>query len=205
MSNENNKNTENKGTLCGIFKVNGVCDENAVVLDHFQNAVLNDGQFIPDVKESSFSLFKDVHGEIHRCNVTDKYVESHKKLPLYYVIIRYYSKLVLSELLKIYVYFVVENTEEITSSDQLLKEKIHGKFTLELEMNDEYIVLDSNFGKYRGNKKTKNRLKNLLKEEQMIGLIKDLMDKSDNDKIKKYGDHYSNMEPPTITFSLRDV
>lgn len=207
----NSQNTElvethkNDGVLCGIFKVNGVLGENAIKLDHFQTEKLADGQYIPDEKVSSFVLLKDVYGEIYRCNITDKYISSHKKLPLYYIIVRYYSKMVLSEIMKIYVYFVIDDSQEIISSEQLMSEKINGRFILETEIDDERMIIDDNFGTYRGDKKTKNKLKKIIKLNSMVDLIKELMEKKDNDKMKQLGDPYSDSKPPKITFSLRNI
>lgn len=188
--------------LCGIFRARGVTGKNAIRFEHLQNEYLNENQFVPDVKEYGFQIMKDVVGEIHRCNITDKYISSSKKIPLYYIVVRYYSKLTLKEIFKLYLYFEVNNIE---SEEQLMNEEIEGKFMLEAEIDGKPLTIDENFGEYRGNKKTKHKLKILLKQPHIVSILKNLMKESDEKDQDNREAYYAEIQPPKVTFSLRNV
>jgi len=198
-----NKEQKQVSHITGIFQISGVKGKNSIVINHVKNVNLTNSQYIEDKKEDTFPLLRNVTGELYRCNITHTYLQSTKKLPLYYVVVRYSSKMSITQLFKLVLYFRID--DDIESSNQLLGDELNGKYTLEMDIGENSQEIDSDFGEYQGNKKTKQKLLHITKQEQIIDIVKGMMIKADEEKVKEMGDPYSNLEPPKVTISLRDV
>ena len=202
MQEETNDNNQ-ESHITGIYQISGIKDKNSIMISHIKNIKLTNSQFIEDKKEDSFILLRNVTGDLYRCHITNTYLQSNKKLPLYYIIARYSSKMSVTPLFKLVLYFKIE--DDIKSSNDLLGTELNGKYVLEMEIGNESQEIDSDFGVYQGNKKTKQKLLHITKQEQIIDIVQGMMIDSDEKKVQEMGDTYSNLEPPKITISLRDV
>lgn len=187
--------------LCGIFQVDGIYGQNKIKLNYIKNESISQTKFITDSKIHASEIETRLYCEIYRCNITDKYIMSTKKLPIYNVFVKYYSKMVLSELIKLTLYFVIEDI--VTTEEQLLSSELNGKYILEISIDNKTTVIDDDFGSFRGNKKTIKRLESIVTTKQFREILKNLMIQSDEKLIKKMGDPYSNLEIPQVTYSLR--
>lgn len=203
MSNNNELESNLNQQIAGIFQANGVHNKNAISLDHIKNVELAEQEYIQDNKEKAYIILKNVTGEIFRCNLTHTFVQSTKKIPMFYVVARYSSKMTVTELFKIFLYFQIE--DDVISSDQLLNSELNGRYILEMNIKNNTQVLDNNFGVFKGNKNIKNKLMQITKQIKIIEIVKTMMNESDLHKIQNMGDPYSDLKPPTITMSLRDI
>lgn len=185
--------------ICGVFSVEGIYDTNQIKIIHEQN--LEYGTFnLQDVLIDRQQIINNVFGEIYRCNITDSFLMSTKKLPLSYINIIYEKPLRRIQLFRMYVYFTI--LQDITSQSQLLDEPISGKFTLELIVNNDAKQIDQ-LEIYPGNKNIKKKFLKFVKHEEMINLISSLVDDVDN-KLKQESSIDLNMDDkhePTLSLT----
>lgn len=191
-----------KNRLCGIFKLQGIRNKSQIKVNHVQNMSLKENEYISDDLLKNYKISDLVVGEIYSCNITDVFLMSSKKLPIYYVSAIYERPLRRILLFRIYLYFNIET--EINSAEQLLNEPLNGNFSLEICIDNKKKELDSKLEKYLGDEKIMNKLENFTMLDEMKELLDNLVEEANLKIREEYGNDFEYEEIPKKTISLED-
>lgn len=176
---------------CGIYNINGIVGESSIIIKPVGIIELDQNAHIPDIKIKEYNIdisqidnnnnndneyddYDDsgIKGEIFLCNILDNYLLSTKKLPIMYVSV-VLNKIIQKILLfKIFLYFTIEST--INNSDDLINNKLYGKFSIEVVINDKHKVLIDSIDSYLGLEKTIEILEKFTISKNMLSIINDL-------------------------------
>jgi hypothetical protein len=191
-----------KERLTAIFKVNGIKKRKQIKIEHINNISLKKDQYIEDILVDECKVMKDVYSEVYQCNITDLFLMTSKKLPVFYTSVMYERPFKKVLLFRIYLFFTIES--DIKDIDQLLSKQITGKFSFELLINNQKKEIDGDIGIFPGEKKMKKKILNFTKTNEMKELIKTLMEEV-NDKLREqYKDEIVSYKMPTNIISLKD-
>jgi len=124
-----------------------------------------------------FQFFKD--------NLASTYISNTTKVPVFHCSIMYQKKIVLGNLMNIYLYFNVEEAKKIKSFDHLINTNLKGKYELVVEYNDRKENLP--FDEFVSYEDLTLDILQLLSTELMSEIIDSEMDKKDEDRRKQYG------------------
>lgn len=185
------QNTEEKVT--GIFSLKCFKGGTQAKIEHLENIVLKPTEFVPDTKIKEFKVTDTAIAEIYKCNITDKFLMSTKKLPVLYISVIHQKPVQKFLLYKVYIYFTI--TSEIKSVKDLLDEKVTGKFSTEISIDDKKKELNDPLEKYPGDEKMYEKLENFTKAESMVNLTNNLVDEVNSRLQAQYGkelDHFMN-------------
>lgn len=193
-----NINSEVTGKVTGIFSLKCFKGGTQAKIEHLENVTLNGSEFVPDTKIKEFSVTDSAVCEIYRCNITDTFLMSTKKLPVLYINVIHQKPVQKFLLYKVYLYFTI--TSEIKSVKDLLDEKVTGKYTTEISIDDMKKELNDPIEKYPGDEKMYEKLENFTKADSMVSLTNNLVDEVNSRLKAQYGkelDHFMN-KPETF-------
>ncbi|MCJ7637303.1 MAG: hypothetical protein MUO21_07420, partial [Nitrososphaeraceae archaeon] len=120
--------------LRGIFSLKCFKGGNQAKIEHLENVMLKKAEFIADTKVNEFKVIDGVIGEIYRCNITDTFLMSTKKLPVLYISVTHQKSVQKFLLYRVYIYFTI--TSDVKSVQDLLDEKVSGKYSTEITIDD---------------------------------------------------------------------
>lgn len=158
----------------GIYNIYGIKDKSQIVIEQKEVVYPKENEQISDIHVDTYGITDKVFGKIFACNITDRFLLSTKKLPLFYISIVYEVPLKSVLLYRLYFSFVIE--DNITSREQLIGSPINGKFCIELFMNNTQTVIDNNIDMFIGNEGSYDKLKDFTLNEGMIGVAKTMVD-----------------------------
>jgi hypothetical protein len=150
----------------GIYNVYGIKDESKIVIEQREVVYPKEDEQINDIHISNYKITENVFGKIFACNITDKFLLSTKKLPLFYISVVYEIPLKTVLLYRMYFSFNIE--DNITCKEQLIGSPIRGKFCIELFLNNSQTVMDNNIGEFKGNDASYDKLKEFTVSEGMV-------------------------------------
>lgn len=186
----------------GIYNIYGIEGESRVVINHRETVCPKEEETINDVLLDDYHIIENVQGKIYACNLTDSFLLSTKKLPVFYINVIYERPLVCVLLYKVYLLF--EITCDIKSAEELIGSPIEGKFTVDVVINDMAQTIDDNITSFAGTENTCQKLINFTCVDEMkelIGImIKEIQDKNN----KKYENENFNFDIPENVISLKD-
>lgn len=193
---------EKEKKLCSIYKVMGVRNKNQCKLKFINNIELEDGQSVPDDTAKNIDIFARVSAEIFECNITNAFLSAHKKIPMRYMSVMLNKPLRRVLLFRLYVYFTI--TDEITSAEQLRNEKLNGRYSMELYIDEKLTELEE-LPIYTGDEEIYSKLVSFVTSAETKELIKTMV----NDVNKKLASQYSEdleyySKRPTNIISLKD-
>lgn len=174
--------------LCGIFTAHGIRNESKIKLEHIENMSLKSHEYVNDTLIDQFKISPGITGEIYKCNITDLYLMSNKKIPVSYVNVTYERPLKKFLLFKINLCFIIESN--IESSKQLLEEQIEGKFSLDIFLDGVKKELDQ-INTFPGNKNIYAKFKDFISAPETVQLANSIVDDI-NIKIKE--EHRAELE-----------
>lgn len=174
------------------LKVNGYVTEGS----NFPDEKLEFGKNMMADGNKALQIMDDVYIMLYKCNLTDAYVVSHKKLPVMYASIMYQRPFTTGYLFTINVVFEIEtDTEKIKTVKQLLSMNLEGKYYMEIQMDDktEVIPLDD----FPGYDEMVDNLITIIKDDAMKEIIIVQLKARDEDRKKRLGGmtDYSVPEP----------
>lgn len=192
--------------LHGIFSLKCFNGGNQVKINHLENVMLKNNEYIADTKIKDFNIIDEVIGEIYNCNMTDTYLMSTKKLPVLYLNVAHKKTIQNFLLYKVYLYFTI--TSEIKSVHDLLDEKVSGKYVMEILIDNKKKELDDTTisEKYPGDDKIYAKLENFAKSDLMKDLTINLISEINDRLSLEYGkelDHFMN-KPEKFISSKKD-
>lgn len=195
-----------KEKVHGVFTVRGFRDANQVKIKHLANMTLKPGQQIPDEKIEEFDIVNKgcgkITGTVFKPHISNSYLMSSKKLPVLSVSVINARTLTSFMLYRIIVFFTI--TQNVKTVNQLLKEKLNGTYSLELQIKDNTQVLDDALVFY-GRDELIEKLKGLTMEDDMKALANDLADESETEFSKMYAIELDAYKVPDNIVSLKDI
>ncbi|ARF09666.1 hypothetical protein Indivirus_2_45 [Indivirus ILV1] len=198
--------SQSEEQLRGIFSLKCFDGGNQAKINHLENVMLKKNEFIGDIKIKEFDIVNDVTGEVYSCNITDTFLMSTRKLPVLYINVIHQNAIQKFLLYKVHLYFTI--TSDIRSVHDLLDEKISGKFSLEITLDDRKKELcDDTLNQYPGDEKMFEKLENFTKTETMKSLAESLVDEINQRLNLEYGkefDHLTNKPESFISFKKND-
>lgn len=198
---------EEKVHTVGMYSVRGIKGKQKVRVLHLKNYELKGDQTITDIPVGNYLIYKensrDIYGEIFSCTITDKYLTSSRKQPIFKIIIYSGGKFRKMELFRIYLYFTID--EEVTNEKEFLDKELSGKFTVELAMENNFQELDKQITEYPGDDNVLEELKEYTSTDDMRNLLLEIDDEATKKRIEKMGFNLCEGGPPKATFSLRDL
>lgn len=187
--------------ICGIFTIRGIRDENKIKLEHIENLSLKPHEYVNDTLIDQFKISPGISGETYKCNITDLFLMSNKRIPVSYANVTYERPLKKFLLFRINLYFTIESN--IESSEQLLTDYIEGIFSLEIFLDGASKELDQ-IQTFPGNKKIYAKFKDFISNPETIQLTKSIVDDI-NTKIKEeYKAELEYYKPPKNIISLKN-
>jgi|688.fasta_scaffold181964_2 hypothetical protein len=190
------------GKLTGIFTIHGIENKNKVKIEHLENVSLKENEYISDKIVKRIELFNGTFAEIYVCYLTDGFLSMSKKLPMFYVSVIHEKPL--RRFLLFRVYFIFEITSKITTSKQLLNERLSGKFSLEISIENQRKDLGENIDKFPGNEIIYDKLINFTSSTEMINFSKSLIVQIDKKLEEDYAKEFEYIKPPTKIISLKN-
>lgn len=192
----------------GVYNLLGVGGEHKIVIKGAGMIRLGNQDSVADEMIERFTISPNVFGEIYKCNIIDAYLMSTKKLPMMYVTVVYEKPLVRSVLFTIFIYFTIKSN--ITGEKDLIGTEIEGEFTVELILEQQNKILDTEFASngYPGKTQTINNLKTLVLSSDLQPIIQNIIDKRNEERKNKYFEMFpeSNLNaPPKVSYKFDDL
>ena len=194
----------------GVYNLMGITGQDKVIIKGAGNIKLNNtNDSVADSMIERFNISPDVYGEMYKCNILDKYLMSTKKLPLFYVSVIYEKPLIRSPLFTTFLYFTINDT--ILNENELIDSEINGKFTVELILDENNIILDSDKSfqsGFPGKDEIYKILKKMVLEEDLQPIIKNLINKKNEDRRNKMKEQYAMPDTysiPKVSYRFDDL
>lgn len=127
----------------------------------------------------------DIYLEFYKDNVASTYFSRTTKIPIFHCAVMYSKKIIIANLLNIYLYFNVENAKSIKSFKELIDSNLKGTYELEIEFNDKKDTLP--FEKFTSFEDLIYDIIELCSSEIMDTMIEEELEKRNEERIKKYG------------------
>jgi len=162
---------KNKKEIHVIYHLKPEYSENVVVIQPIMSA--EEGNFSDDLLEK-YPITNNIFGEIYRCNIIDNFLVSSKKLPVVCISITFEKNVLRSYLYKLFLQFTI--TDNIKNAKQLIKNRIRGKFTIEIIGDTHITILDEpNMEIENSVKKIISKMKDLTKLPEMIEIANNVV------------------------------
>lgn len=186
---------------CNIYNVTSVPNKSSANIKYI-NTIDTSKEEIRDTFIESFEILKKVHGELYACNITNYFLEKNKKLPVLYINVVYELSALRKVLIyRLYLFFTLSNTNEIKKYEDLLKNDINGKFSLEVMIDNKKTDVDAEIDSFIDIEHTKKMICNFTKEPGMIDICQERMKYIESQLIKILGpemDQYKELPKATI-------
>jgi len=170
----------------GIYNVYGIKEQSQIVIQQKEVVYPKENEQVTDMLVSNYKIIENVFGKIYACNITDRFLLSTKKLPLFYISVVYEVPLKTVLLYRLYFSFTIE--DDIKSSDQLIGSPINGKFCVEIFINNVQNVIDDKVEKFMGNEEVYNKLKIFTMADEM----KKMTDVMVDEVVKQLKEQYTD-------------
>lgn len=187
----------------GTYQIHGVNDKSQARVIPVGMVELEADERLNDTTIRVIEVKKNVTGVICGCNITDAYLMSTKKLPMFTAALIYELPGKTTILAKVYFFFTI--TQDVKSADELIENPLNGNFSVEIALDVNNIanktVLVESLGVYPGIKDMVDYIINLIQSESMISLMNELID-VENKKIAEEHDYMYDGVIPTPTVDL---
>jgi hypothetical protein len=131
-----------------------------------------------------YKIAENIWGEIYRCNIIDNFLLSSKKLPCICISVSFEKNMLRSYIYKLFLQFTI--TESVKNANQLIRNRLQGKYTIELVGDKHIKLLDViDMEKDGSIKKLIQKMKKLTELPEMIEMTNNTI----QERIReKYGD-----------------
>lgn len=127
--------------------------------------------------EIYFQFFKD--------NVASSYFTKTSKIPVFHCSIMYSKKVIIANLINIYLYFNIDDAKSYKSFDQLTSSELKGNYELIIEYNNKREQLP--FEKFTTYEDLVNDIVELLSSDLLKVMIEEELDRQNEKRLQKYG------------------
>lgn len=190
----------------GVFTVQGFRESNQIKIKHLANVTLKPGQQIPDEKIDEYDIATSssgkITGTVYKPHISNTYLMSSKKLPVLSVSVICRRTLNSFLLYRVIVFFTINHN--VKTVNQLLKEKLNGTYSLELDIKDSAKVLDDKLV-FEGRDELAAKLKAITLEEGMKAVAQDLTVECEKEFSKMYAAELDAYKVPENIVSLKDI
>jgi len=198
-----NKNKRSGDILCTIFNIDGITNSSKVHIKQIASGYMQSNKKISDTQIKSYNISNNIFAQLFRCNITNSFLVTTKKLPVMYINVWWSQSIRKILLYRLFLYFTIK--ENIESSDQLLKNEIEGKFTMEVMIEGKTRAIDE-FETYLGNGKMENILINFTTSDDIKVLHNELITTERKKIADKYAREFEDYKTlPKATISLKDI
>jgi len=156
-------------------------DENVVIIQPIMSA---EEENINDDLLERYNITENIFGYIYRCNIIDNFLLSSKKLPVICISITFEKNILRSFLYKLFLQFTI--TDNVSNSNQLIKNRLRGKYNVEIIGDTHITTLDEPDMEKEGTiKKIISNMKKLTNLPEMINIANNII----NERLKeKFGE-----------------
>ena len=153
--------------------------------DEFMNLAFLKDKTTFTVENNRVKYNDTVYFQFYKDNLASTYISKTTKIPVFHCSIMYQKKIILGNLMNIYLYFNIDDAKKIKSFDQLINTNLNGKYELVIEYNDRRENLP--FDEFVSYEDLVLDILQLLSSDLMKEIIDSEMEKKDNDRRKQYG------------------
>jgi len=142
----------------------------------------------------------EIYFQFYKDNVSSSYITKTSKIPVFHCSVMYNKKIIMANLMNIYLYFNIEDTKSYKSLEQLISSNIKGTYELIIEYNNKREQLP--FDKFTTYEDLVNDIIELLSTDLLKVMIDEEIDRHNEERIKKYGKAEDYVLPEkTISFN----
>lgn len=144
----------------------------------------------------------EIYFQFYKDNVASTYFTKTSRIPVFHCSVMYSRKIIIANLINIYLYFNVDNTKTYKSFNQLISSDLQGTYELIIEYNNKQEQLP--FEKFTSYEDLVNDIIEMLSSDLMKGMIEEEIDRRDEERIQKYG-KVDDYVLPDKTISFDDL
>ena len=144
----------------------------------------------------------EIYFQFYKDNVSSSYISKTSKIPVFHCSIMYSKKIIMANLMNIYLYFNIDDTKSYKSFDQLTSSNLKGTYELIIEYNNKREQLP--FEKFTTYEDLVNDIVELLSTDLLKVMIDGEIERQDEERIKKYG-KVDDYKLPDKTISFNDL
>ena len=160
-----------------------------------------------DKNKIKFSLDTDkikyndeIYFQFYKDNISSSYIAKTSKIPVFHCSVMYNKKIIMANLMNIYLYFNIEDTKSYKSFEQLTSSNLKGSYELIIEYNNKREQLP--FEKFTSYEDLVIDIVELLSTDLLKVMIDGEIDRQNKERIKKYGKAEDYVLPEkTISFN----
>ena len=160
-----------------------------------------------DKNKIKFSLDTDrikyndeIYFQFYKDNISSSYIAKTSKIPVFHCSVMYNKKIIMANLMNIYLYFNIEDTKSYKSFEQLTSSNMKGSYELIIEYNNKREQLP--FEKFTSYEDLVTDIVELLSTDLLKVMIDGEIDRQNKERIKKYGKAEDYVLPEkTISFN----
>jgi hypothetical protein len=142
----------------------------------------------------------EIYFQFYKDNVSSSYIAKTSKIPVFHCSVMYNKKIIMANLMNIYLYFNIEDTKSYKSFEQLTSSNLKGTYELIIEYNNKREQLP--FEKFTSYEDLVIDIVELLSTDLLKVMINGEIDKQNEERIKKYGKAEDYVLPEkTISFN----
>jgi hypothetical protein len=187
----------NQKRRVNVFQVKAINNTNTAKISHqgyitdgerFADELIDiGGKDIMNNGETALKISPSIFAKFYKCNITDAYLLTNKKLPILYGTVMYERPFTTGYLFNLTVYLEITNDLTlIKDPSKILNTMFTGKYSIDIEIDEnqkETIPLD-NFSTYE---KITQQLLTIIKTPAMTNIIQIELKKRDEERIKRLG------------------
>ena len=142
----------------------------------------------------------EIYFQFYKDNVSSTYISKTSKIPVFHCSVMYSKKIIMANLMNIYLYFNIDDTKSYKSLEQLTSSNLKGSYELIIEYNNKREQLP--FEKFTTYEDLVNDIIELLSSDLLKVIIEGEIERQDEERIKKYGKAEDYVLPEkTISFN----
>ena len=142
----------------------------------------------------------EIYFQFYKDNVASTYISKTSKIPVFHCSVMYSKKIIMANLMNIYLYFNIDDTKSYKSLEQLTSSNLKGSYELIIEYNNKREQLP--FEKFTTYEDLVNDIIELLSSDLLKVIIEGEIERQDEERIKKYGKAEDYVLPEkTISFN----
>lgn len=194
-----------------VFQVKAITNSNNAKIihsgyitdgDRFADELIDiGGKDVMNNGETALKISQNIFVKFYKCNITDAYLLTNRKLPILYGTVMYERPFTTGYLFNLTVYLEISSDSTlIKEPSKLLTTTFDGKYSIDIEIDEnqkETIQLET-FTTYE---KITNQLLTIIKTPAMTNIIQIELKKRDEERIKRLGGIMEYTIPtPTYNF-----
>ena len=125
----------------------------------------------------------EIYFQFYKDNVASTYISKTSKIPVFHCSVMYSKKIIMANLMNIYLYFNIDDTKSYKSLEQLTSSNLKGSYELIIEYNNKREQLP--FEKFTTYEDLVNDIIELLSTDLLKVIVEGEIERQDEERIKK--------------------